>query len=138
MPSRCSDFSTACPARPKNATPSCTSAGCGRCLSRKTSPSGCPDPSTGTRPAPAARPISSPRALISVMAFCRYFSEISSVGKGVTGLLRSSGLADSFLGLGDPLQPLEVHERLRPPHNLRRPQAEQELLGTVERAHPQR
>ena len=58
---------------------------CGRCFSRKMSASGCPEPSTGTETPPAARAISSPRSLISAIAFCRYFSWISSVGTAVTG-----------------------------------------------------
>ena len=47
MRSRSMLFSTAWPARPKKATPSCTSAAIGRYLSRKMSASGWPVPITG-------------------------------------------------------------------------------------------
>ena len=69
--SRWSDLRTACPARPKNATPSWISDGCGAYFSRKTSASGWPDPRTGTRSSSPARDSSSPSSLISVMAFLR-------------------------------------------------------------------
>ena len=77
-PSRCSDFSKACPLRPKKATPSWISAGCGDHLSRKMSASGCPEPSTGTCSSSPWLASSSPSAFASAIAFLRYRSEISS------------------------------------------------------------
>ena len=41
--------------RPKNATPSWISVGCGENFRRKTSPSGWPEPTTGTRSSSPAR-----------------------------------------------------------------------------------
>ena len=92
----------------------------------------------GSRAPPAARAISSPSSLISEIAFCRYFSWISSAGTAVTGARSYSPLADLFLGLGRPLQDLLDEQRLRPPQDLGSAQADQELLGAVERAHPDR
>ena len=55
-----------------HATPSVSSAGVGSCLSRKMSPSGCPEPSTGWRVgASPRRAISSPSAFTSLIARAR-------------------------------------------------------------------
>src|SRR5918992_2710023 len=138
MRRRWSDFRTACPARPKNATPSWISGALGLCFSRNTSASGCPEPSTGTAPSGAVRAISSPSSLISEIAFCRYFSEISSVGTADTAGSTCSPSADPFLGLGRPLERLEVEQRTGTPNDLRAAQADQELLRPVECAHANR
>src|SRR6266511_4188793 len=49
---------------------------------------------------------------------------------------RLSPLADPFLGLGHPLQGLEVDKRPWAPPDLGRTQAEEEFLGAVEGPHP--
>ena len=82
---------------------------------------------------------SSPSALISAIAFFRYRSKISSVGHGAHD--RSSQvrrLADLLLDLGDPLERLQVGEGARPAKHLGGAQGQQELLGALEPAHPQR
>src|SRR5215203_3653198 len=131
------DFRIAWPARPKYATPSCASAGWGPYLTMNRSARGCPEPITGNAPSGADRAISSPSSFVSEIAFCRYFSEISSEGTATTGGPRASGSADPFLGLGRPLERLEVQKRARAALDLRAAEAEQELLRSLERAHPQ-
>src|SRR5919108_687455 len=54
------------------------------------------------------------------------------------GSFQVSRLADSFLGLRDPLERLEVDERLRPAEPPRRAQADEGILRALESAHPQR
>src|SRR4249919_195955 len=137
MRSRWRDFRIAWPARPKYATPSCASAGCGPYLTMNRSASGCPEPITGNAPSGADRAISSPSSFVSEIAFCRYFSEISSEGTATTAGPRASGSADSFLGLRRPLERLEVEERARAAQDLRAVEAEHELLGPLERSHSQ-
>src|SRR6187397_680542 len=137
MLSRWSDFRIACPARPKYATPSCASAGCGPYLTMNRSASGCPEPITGNAPSGADRAISSPSSFVSEIAFCRYFSEISSEGTATTAGPRASRSADSLLGLRRPLERLEVEEGARAAHDLRAAEAEHELLGPIECPHPQ-
>ena len=64
-------FSTACPARPKKATPSWISAAVGRYLSRKMSASGCPVPITGASDgcrSPTQVAISCPSWFVSAIA----------------------------------------------------------------------
>ena len=70
-------FMSAVPARPKNATPSCSSEGRAWYLSRKMSAIGCPEPMTGMVRAwlhREQRRISPVSSLISVMARVRYLS----------------------------------------------------------------
>src|SRR6266705_6092218 len=86
------------------------------------------------------------------MAFCRYFSDISSrtaftvgpserscrpIARAHGAAPRTSASANPLLGLRHPFEPLEIHERLRPAQDLRGAEAEQELLGPVERTHAQ-
>src|SRR5688500_9228960 len=101
------------------------------------SASGWPEPITGNAPSGADRAISSPSSFVSEIAFCRYFSGISSRGTATRGGRSASRSADSLLGLRRPLERLEVEERARAAHPLRGAEAEHELVGPFERSHPQ-
>ena len=109
------------------------------------SASGWPEPSTGTRSVARGlgdlvaelvdlgdRPLQV--ALGDVVGGHRH-----GVADGIRGPPASSYRTDAFVRalprLRDPLQALEVEERLRPADDLRAPQAEQELLGRLEGAH---
>src|SRR3954464_3951924 len=86
MSSRLSDFISAVPERPEQATPSSTSAAVGRCLRSSTSAWGCPEPSTGIR-LPRGQRSQACRSrvkwLSSRIARSRYFSRISSSVAGI-------------------------------------------------------